>query len=290
MTAVVAAIWLGVSVGVGLDARERPLPDPEVFKREVRARLRGDRELMSAYTYIEKREEIKVSRTGRVSEGPVKVYEVYPSAEPGGTYKRLISVDGVPLTPGELAKADRKHREDLARERERRRRETPRERADRLEKEAEEERERNEVLDEIFDAYRIRLVGRETVKGHPTIVVTLDPRPDHQPRTEEGELMRKLRARAWVSEADYELVKAEAEVIEDVTVGWGIIGRLHTGTRAFYERRKVNGEVWLPAREVVNASGRALLFRTFKVNTVTEWYGYKRRGETERADSRVPTP
>lgn len=212
------------------------------------------------------------------------MYEVYPSAQPGGTYKRLVSVDGVPLTPAELAKADRKHREDLRKERERRRRETPDQRRRRLQKEATEQRERAAVLDEIFEAYDIRMVGRETINGLPTIVATLDPRPEHRPRTDEGELMKKLRARAWVSETDYELVRAEAEVIEDVTVGWGIIGRLHTGTRGEYERRKINGEVWLPAREVVEASGRALLFRTFKVNTVTEWYGYRRvaPGERER--------
>lgn len=283
----VAILAVAFSIGAAGEGRERPLPDPEVFKREVRARLRPDRELLSAYTYIEKREEIKVSATGRVTEGPVKVYEVYPSPE-GGVYKRLVAVNGVPLSKEELAKADRKHREDLARELERRRRETPGERARRLKERAEKERERNAMLDEIFEAYDIRMVGRESVEGHSTIVVTLDPRPNHRPRTEEGELMLKLRAKAWVSETDYELVRAEAEVIDDVTVGWGIIGRLHTGTRATYERRRINEEVWLPAREVIEASGRALLFRTFKVNTVTEWYGYRRRNEN--VNSQLPRP
>jgi hypothetical protein len=284
-----AAIVLAATcIGAIAEGREPPLPDTPAFVREVRVRLRADRELLSEYTYIEKREEIRVSKLGQVAEGPVKVYEVHPSLEPGRTYKRLISVNGMPLSAAELAKADRKHQDDLRRERERRRRETPAERKRRLQRDAEKQRERAMVLDEIFEVYDIRLVGREVVNGHQTIVATLEPRPSHRPRTEEGELMKKLRARAWVSESDYQIVRVEGEVIADVTVGWGIIGRLHTGTRGSYERRKINNEIWLPAREVVEASGRALLFRTFKVNTVTEWSGYRRvaPGERGRAEMR----
>lgn len=280
----IAAIVLAATcIGAIVEGREPPLPDGREFAREVRARLRGDRELLSEYTYIEKREEIRVSKLGQVSEGPVKVYEVYPSVEPGRTYKRLISVNGVPLSEEELAKADRKHQDDLRRERERRRLETPAERKRRLQREAEKQRERAMVLDEIFEAYDIRLVGRDVVNGHRTVVATLEPRSTHRPRTEQGELMKKLRAKAWVSESDYQIVRVEGEVIEDVTVGWGIIGRLHMGTRGSYERRKINDEVWLPSREVVEASGRALLFRTFKVHTVTEWSGYRRHVRSPRA-------
>jgi hypothetical protein len=282
--AVACAAALGALVHAGAEApapqpNEGPLPDPRAFAHEVRTRLRADRELQSEYTYIERREEIRVSKLGEVTEGPVKVYEVYPSREPGHTYKRLIAVNGVPLAPEELAKADRKHREDLRRERERRARETPGERSRRLAKEAEERRQRAAVLDEIFNAYHIRLVRREVVDGHPTILATLDPKSDHRPRTDEGRLMKKLRARAWVSESDYQIVRAEVEVIEDVTIGWGIIGRLHKGTRGVFERRKINNEVWLPSRETLVGSGRALLFRSFQVNTVTQYSDYRRKVE-----------
>jgi hypothetical protein len=257
-------------------ARGEPLPDPATLAREVRARLRPDRDLLSQYTYIERREEIQVSKLGEVTEGPVKVYEVYPSLEPGHTWKRLVAVDGKPLSAAELAKADRKHRDDVRRAREKRARESPSERRKRLQKEAEARAEREAVIDEIFDAYDVKLLGRDTVHGEPTIVAALEPRPSHRPRSEEGELMKKLRVRAWISERDYELARVEAEAIADITVGWGIIGRLHKGARGVYERRKVNDEVWLPAREEIRATGRALMLRTFDVHTVTEWSRYKK--------------
>ena len=260
-----------------------PRPDAATLVREVRARLRPDRELLSRYTYIERREEVKVSKLGEVTEGPVKVYEVYPSLEPGNTYKRLIAVDGRPLSKGELARADRKHQEDLRKERETRARESAADRRKRAAEEARKRREREAVVDEIFEAYDVRIAGRDTIGGHATFVAHLEPRASHQPRSEEGQLMKKLRVKAWVSATEYELVRVEAEVIDDITVGWGIIGRLHKGARGVYERRKVNDEIWLPARERIQATGRALLFRTFDLHTVTEWYDYRRVADEPRA-------
>ena len=135
-------------------AVDRPLPDPKAFGAEVRRRLLTDRELQAQYTFVERREEIKVSKLGKVSAGPVKTYEVYPSVERGNTYKRLIAVNGVPLPPAELARQDRIHREDVLREAAKRERETPQERQRRLRKEAKERAEWNRTLDEVFEVVR----------------------------------------------------------------------------------------------------------------------------------------
>ena len=88
----------------------------------------------------------------------------------------------------------------------------------------------------MFDLYDIRLVGRETLDGHDTVVATLEPKPAYRPRTDAGKWMKKLRARVWISESDYQVVKAAGHVIDDVTFGWGIVGRLHSGTVAEFER------------------------------------------------------
>ena len=111
---------------------DRPLPDPKAFGAEVRRRMLTDRELQAQYTFIEKREEIKATKLGKVSAGPVKTYEVYPSVERGNTYKRLIAVNGVPVPPAELEQQDRTHREDVLREAAKRERETPEERQRRV--------------------------------------------------------------------------------------------------------------------------------------------------------------
>jgi hypothetical protein len=256
-------------------AQDLPLPDPKAFGAEVRKRMLTDRELQSQYTFVERREEISISKLGKVRAGPVKTYEVYPSVERGNTYKRLIAIDGVPLPPEELARRDRIHREDVLREAAKRERENPQERQKRLQKEAKEQAEWNRTLDEVFEVYDIRLVGRDTIDGAVMVVATLDPKPGYRPRTDAGKLMKKVRARAWISEADYQVVKVIAEVIDDVTYGWGVVGRLHKGTVATFERTKVNGEVWLPARVEIKGTGRAL-FRRFTLSSLTTYSDYRK--------------
>jgi hypothetical protein len=255
---------------------DRPLPDPKAFAVEVRKRALTDRELQAQYTFVERREEINVSKLGKVSPGPVKTYEVYPSVEQGNTYKRLIAVNDVPVPPAELERRDRVHREDVQREASRREHETPQQREKRLRKEASERAEWDRTLDEVLELYDIRLVGRETLDGHVTVVATLDPKPGYRPRTDAGKWLKRVRGRLWISETDYQVVKAFGEVIDDVTFGWGVIGRLHKGTTAQFERRKINGEVWLPARAEFKATGRALLVRRFSLNSVTTYSDYKK--------------
>ncbi len=229
-------------------------------------------EQRAAYVYMERRQEVDVSKLGGVSNGAVKVYEVHPSEDPGNTWKRLISVDGVPLSEEELARNDAKHRRDLLER-------TGKSAADREREAAEARRDEQASIEDVFRVYRIELVGREELNGYPTIVATLEPRPDVAPRTDQGKLMKKFRARVWVHETAYEVVKVDLQGVDDLTYGWGIVGRVHKGAKITYERRRVEGDVWLPARQRLKATGRTLLFRTFSIDTLTEWFGYRRRGE-----------
>lgn len=270
--------WAAVCLASGTSlAQAPPLPELSAFVAEVRKRLDPDRYTLSRYTYVERREEIDVTTFGKVKKGPVKVYEVYPSEEPGNTWKRLIAVDGKPLSQAELDRNDAIHRRHLRE----RAKESPAARAKREREDARDLAELRAAIDELFDLYEIRLLRRERLSGYPVIAVALDPKPNYRPRTPEGRWMKKLRLRAWIHEHDYEVVRAEAEAIADLTVGWGLIGRIHKGTTGRYDRTKVNGEIWLPKRSQIKAAGRSLVFRTFRLDAVTEWSDYRRfRGET----------
>jgi hypothetical protein len=268
---VVSLIGLS-SPGPAQSIDSRPLPDAAAFVSEVKARLRTDRALQAQYTFLERREEIEVSKLGKVKKGPVKEYEVYPSVIPGNTYKRLVKIDGRPLDPAQLTKNDEKHRRDVLAQMN----ESPEKRRKREREDAKLQAEERQIIDEIFRMYEIRVVGRELLNAYPTIVATLEPRGNYQPRTDDGKVMKKFRVRAWVHETDYQVVKIDAEAIDDLTFGWGIVGRLHKGARATFERRKVNDEVWLPARVRVAGTGRAVVFRKFAIDSVTEWFDYKK--------------
>jgi len=266
----------------GPDAR---LPDTASFVAEVKTRLRTDRALQAQYTFTERREEIEVSKLGKVQKGSVKEYEVYPSVVPGNTYKRLIKIDGRPIDPAQLARNDEKHRKDVLTEAN----ESPAARRKREQDNARLRAEERQVIDEIFAIYDIRVAGREILNGSPAIVATLEPRSGYQPKTDDGKLMKKFRVRAWVSESDYQVAKVDAVAIDDLTFGWGLIGRLHKGSRATVERTKVNDEVWLPSRLHLVGTGRAVLFRKFAIDSVTEWFDYKKfKVKTDEAYGQPP--
>ena len=149
-----------VSAHLAAAASEPPLPDKDQFVAEVRARLRTDRALQAHYTFTERRQEIEVSKLGKVSADVTKTYEVYPSADPGFTYKRLIAVNGKAIPADELARNDEKHRQDVERVAA-----SPSERVKRQQDIERNVREEREAIDELFRVYDIHLVGRETLAG-----------------------------------------------------------------------------------------------------------------------------
>lgn len=257
-------------------AQDAPLPELTAFVKKVRDRIRLDTDLQVDYTYVEKRRDVKVSRLGKVAVGPMRTFEVYPSNKPGRTYKRLIAVDGKPLDPAELERRDQAHRDHMIALATQEQNETPADKAKRLEKDAKEKREMNDVIDDAFAVFAIKVEGREMRDGHSTIVASLTPRKDAQTKSEVGDWLKKFKARAWVAEDDAQLVHIEAVAIDDITLGWGLVGRVHDGSKFTFTRKKVNNEVWLPAEATFEASGRSLIFRSFQISTTTTYSDYKK--------------
>jgi hypothetical protein len=253
-----------------------PIPTPADFGARIRAALEADARIQSRYTYHEQRRDVKISRLGKVTIGPRRTFEVHPSAEPGKTFKRLIAIEGKPLTPEELARRDAEHERDAEQEQARRRRESASERAERERNEQEERRRHQEVLDDLIRVFKATVVGRENIDGEPVLVADVKPRKDAEVTTREGRWMKSFEGRIWVDESDYQIVKLDMSAVGDITIGWGIIGRLHEGSGARFSRKKVDG-VWLPAELSYKASGRTLLFRPFEFEVTTTYFNYRRR-------------
>jgi hypothetical protein len=274
-SAVPVCLLFSIVCAVSVVSSTQPLPDPATLARSVRAAAGRDFEVQRRYTYIEQRRDVKVSKLGKVSIGPLRTFEVYPSDTPGRTYKRLIAIDGTPLDRAALERRDEQHRRDLATAAERQKRETPGQRAARLRADAEAIRQRDAILDDALAVFEPVLLGRELVDREPVIVAALAPRRTARVTTSEGGWFKHFEGRAWIAEADHQIAKVELRAVEDVTIGWGIVGRLHRGSRLVLTRRKVEG-AWLPAEIRFDAAGRTLLLRSFELSAVTTYSDYKR--------------
>jgi hypothetical protein len=268
------SVVLSLALVGALAPQERPLPDYETFAAQVRAHLATDEERQSGYTFLERRIEQRLDASGRSTSEAVKVFEVYPGLPGEDRYRRLIEEGGRPVAPDKLAQQDRSRLKEVEAYAQKLSSAPEREKAAR---DREKERRRYATaIDDIFRIYDIHMVGRDSIDGHDTIVATLAPRADAKPQTSDGKIMRHFKARAWIGESDYELVRAEIEAIDDLSFGLGLLARVHKGTVATFQRRKVNNEVWLPERVTWTASARVLLVKSLRLRGVSEFSNYRK--------------
>jgi len=257
-------------------AQVRPLPDPQPFLQEVRKHLQSDDQRQSGYMYLETRRDMKLDKAGRPTSDTVTVAESYPGLPGEPRWMREISKDGQPVPQRDLDKGDadrRRHVEAYARKLG----------SNPAEVRAKEERDRQkdlreaaEAVDDIFRVYDIRMIGRETLDGHDTIAFSLTPRAGMKPRTRAGNIMRNLSARAWISESDFELVRLDVEAIDTVSIGFGLLARLHKGSQASFQRRKVNDEAWLPAAASYTVSVRVGLVAVMRRSATVQFSNYRK--------------
>ena len=250
-----------------------PLPDLNTFLGEVRDRLHTDDYLLDQYTFLEKQTEKQLESDGRVKNVSTSLYEVYPSPEPGRTYRKLVERDGRRLTAEELAKEDEKQEAKEAKKAARLYSDDPAKRAS-----AESERKLRETrtIEEIFRIFEFRIAGREEIHGRNAIVVTFQPRETAEASSRAARILKKFSGRAWVDEADRQLVKVEAELMDDLSFGFGILAKLRKGAHAVMLRRKINDEIWLPAEARFVGHGRVFLVRGLHVDTVSEYSDYRK--------------
>jgi hypothetical protein len=255
---------------------DRPLPDPRALIEGVRQTLRSDQALLADYTFIETHVQAELDSKGRVQKTKTEVFEVYPSADSARMYRRLIERDGKPLDPEELARRDRKEAEKSEKKRLRREHESAEDQARRLAREEENLRREREVVDELFRMDEIRVVGRETIDGRSTCIVEFRPRPGYEPRTQGGKVLKKIAGRAWIDEEDLQLVRVEGQLLDGLGVGPGRIFRLKKGAKAFFQRRKLNGEAWLPIEGRFVGAAKILFVTVGRVDVRSRYSDHKK--------------
>jgi hypothetical protein len=284
---------------------ETPLPDRTAFLIEFQVKRPGlykafgampNYGLASQYTYTEKVIETTLDSKGNPKGSKTSVFEVLPTHFVLFPYRRQIVKDGVPLTPKELEKQDRKHADEV--------RKVERE----VEKTVAEMKARQKGNpnptpppppprppakledSDILMAADFQLVRREAVDGHPIIVLTFKPNLTNKPTTEIGKMLQHASGEVWVSETDYELVKLDAQVFDTISFGMGFLAKIQPGSRGLFEWRKFNGEVWLPVREDFTARARILLVKGMNFREVHEYTDHRKYSVDVDVQFKEPVP
>ncbi len=152
----------------------------------------------------------------------------------------------------------------------------------RVEKAARRSRERGELVDAVRDAFRFSWLGRETRNARTLVKLQLEPNPAFKPASRHTSFLTAVRATIWLDEAAGQLVRLEAELARDFSVGAGVLGKVYRGGRFVMEQAEVASGVWLPTSYEYNFTARKLLFG-FEVHELTEVSHYHRIGPPQEA-------
>ena len=270
----------------------------------------------SQYTYTEKVTELSLDSNGNTKSSHADIFHIIPTRLPGYTYRRQVMKHGVPLTQTELDKQDRKHEEDLVKaeadrrkwneesikrraEARRKLQETVAKNLDKQKVTGEERQKRVEEALKAFDsamsgqrsansrppkmedssilrALDFQLVRREVIEGVRTILLSFKPKPNYKPEDDITKILYHTQGRVWVSEDDYEMVKVEAQLIDPLSFGLGLLAKVQAGSMGVFEWRKVSNEIWMPSKEDFTARVRILLLKKQHVREVHEYYDHKK--------------
>ena len=260
-------------------ATDKPLPELSNFLTEFQTKRPGLFKALGAwgvagvrfrsqYTWTETCTELALDSSGKVKGSKKNVYEVIPNNGPLPPYRRQTVKDGVPLSQKELDKQDREYDSATAK------------RKEQIRKAAQQApaapRPALQPQLKFLDLYDFQMVRRESLKGHPVILLNFKPKTNYQPVNIFARMLSHAAGRVWISEDDYELVRVEIEVIEPISLGAGLLAKIQKGSKASMEFTKINDEIWLPYHREFTADGRLLLLKGMHESEVTDFSNHKK--------------
>jgi hypothetical protein len=266
------------------------LPELHAFLAKVKENLKSDWLLLSQYTFDMEESVRYLDKDGHVKKSEIRVFEVYPSLEEDMTYQRLISENGKPVDAKKLEEQDQKFSKKADSRARSLAKEHRSDQEQRLAKEAEESKKEREAIDDLFRIYEFALLRREIVDGHSGILIRFTPKPQYEPQTKDGKILKKVGGEALISETDYQVMRVEAGLIDDYSIGLGLLARVHQGARLIFLRRKVNNEIWLPAEFRFVGSVRALLLKQLRIESTSLFSNYKKYSVSSNFEFTPRTP
>lgn len=246
--------------------------DVEELLREVGRNQDEIDKRVSEYAFTQTETDKELSSKGELKKQTVKVYEIYPLPNREAVQK-LISENGVPLSPEKAAKEDRRVQEEFTkaeRDREKDERQAAKRRLER-EKKANEGTE----ISPFLRACEFVSPRREQWAGRDTIVFDFRPKPGYKPKNREESLIAKLVGVVWIDPVDKQVIRLEARLAEGFKIAGGLVASLKPGAALVIEQTRMDQGVWLPRFAHVNLSVKVLLFGGGDYNKTIEWSNYK---------------
>lgn len=175
-----------------------------------------------------------------------------------GDVARLISLEDKPLPPDrEQAEQDRLNTL-LAH---------PELQEHRRKREKEDSSRADEMIRLLPDAFIYHYEGMVPGPSGTCYRLTFKPNPGFDPPDREAQVYHGMVGELWIDQAQERMVKLDAHLIEDVDLGWGILGKLYKGGSILVEQADVGEHHWETTHMKLDLTGKALLFKSLSFQT-----------------------
>lgn len=254
----VAMLLLGASLGMALHAQTTaetlpPLPKDanQLVKDVIKHQINADAADHTHWRYHIHREDEKGSQDR----------DVIDTKE--GQIARTLLINGLPLTPEQRA-ADEARMKKLV--------EDPSERAKREKRAKDDEEKGVQMFKAIPDAFIFKYEGAE--EGQ--VRLSFFPNPHYSAPTRELQIFRSMSGMLWIDRAALRMSRLDGSLFEDVTFGWGLLGRLNKGGTFSVTQSRVGDDHWEIVSLDVKMAGHAVIFKTINVKQRQRINGFHR--------------
>jgi len=180
-----------------------------------------------------------------------------------GQLARTLLINGRPLTAEERA-SDEARMKKLV--------EDPGERAKREKREKDDSEKATQMFKAIPDAFVFKYDGEE----NGTLRLTFFPNPHYDAPTRELQVFKSMSGKMWIDHAAGRLTRLEGTLFEDVTFGWGLLGRLNKGGTFSISQTRVSDDHWEIVALDVKMSGKAVIFKSINVKQMQRLTEFRR--------------
>lgn len=152
---------------------------------------------------------------------------------------------------------------------------SPSQRGKAIEEAGKRSRRETDYLREFADALEFTPLGLESAAGRPARLFSFSPRPGYKPKSMEGRIYEGVRGKIWIDEAERQMVRLEADVHRDVSVG-GFLAKVEKGTRFSLEQFRLEPGLWAPKTQSVRFDLKVLMVRQIHTRIESRFADYRK--------------
>jgi hypothetical protein len=135
--------------------------------------------------------------------------------------------------------------------------------------------------------YNWKLLGTEVIDGRATYLLSLEPKKDAPVRNMMDHILNKVAGKVWFDAQEFEIVRADAHLIESASVLGGIVGSVKKAD-IFFEQARMDDGAWLTRKMNYHVDARIALVKTIREHQFEEHRDFRKVTPELIAESRKP--